>query len=195
MPPLPHRPRFNLHINHQSTINHRTAPVAPLPFFLADRDIQAIVEAYKDDSGNPKYAIKMIISAHYAGEDMVLKFADGEPWKRVFGPVFMYLNGLPTGSDWNWLWEYAKGQLFTETESWPYSFPASEDFPTSDQRGNISENANDLMLPDRSLVGASSRLDTIFRSRNGRPGHRFNLWLDDREQAGGFKFYCYTTRT
>ncbi|KAH9603413.1 hypothetical protein KSS87_004335 [Heliosperma pusillum] len=49
-----------------------------------------------------------------------------------------------------------------------------------------SENTSDLMLPDRSLVGASSRLDTIFRStRNGRPGHRFNLWLDDREQAGG----------
>ncbi|KAH9626560.1 hypothetical protein KSS87_005540 [Heliosperma pusillum] len=82
--------------------------------------------------------LAMFISAHYAGEDMVMKFADGEPWKKVFGPVFMYLNGLPTGFDWNWLWEDAKEQLFTETESWPYSFPASEDFPTSDQRGNLS---------------------------------------------------------
>ncbi|XP_074263661.1 uncharacterized protein LOC141586359 isoform X1 [Silene latifolia] len=82
--------------------------------------------------------LAMFISAHYAGEDMVVKFADGEPWKRVFGPVFMYLNGLPTGFDWNWLWQDAKEQLFTETESWPYSFPASEDFPTSDQRGSIS---------------------------------------------------------
>ncbi|KAF6150048.1 hypothetical protein GIB67_002830 [Kingdonia uniflora] len=34
------------------------APVAPLPFSLADRDIQAIVDAYKDDPGNPKYAFK-----------------------------------------------------------------------------------------------------------------------------------------
>ncbi|XP_022998033.1 nuclear pore complex protein NUP54-like [Cucurbita maxima] len=37
------------------------APVAPLPFCLADRDIQAIVEAYKDDAGNPKYAFKHLL--------------------------------------------------------------------------------------------------------------------------------------
>lgn len=37
------------------------APVAPLPFSLADRDIQAIVEAYKDDAGNPKYAFKHLL--------------------------------------------------------------------------------------------------------------------------------------
>ena len=36
------------------------------------------------------------------------------------------------------------------------------------------------------MESASSRLDTIFRSaRNGRQSHRFNLWLDDNEQAGG----------
>lgn len=49
-----------------------------------------------------------------------------------------------------------------------------------------SENTSDLLFPDRNLENASSRLDTIFRSaRNGRQGHRFNLWLDDNEQAGG----------
>ncbi|KAJ4834052.1 Nuclear pore complex protein Nup54 [Turnera subulata] len=37
------------------------APVAPLPFSLADRDIQAIVEAYKEDPGNPKYAFKHLL--------------------------------------------------------------------------------------------------------------------------------------
>lgn len=37
------------------------APVAPIPFSLADRDIQAIVEAYKDDPGNPKYAFKHLL--------------------------------------------------------------------------------------------------------------------------------------
>ncbi|XP_022945454.1 nuclear pore complex protein NUP54 [Cucurbita moschata] len=37
------------------------APVAPLPFSMADRDIQAIVEAYKDDAGNPKYAFKRLL--------------------------------------------------------------------------------------------------------------------------------------
>ncbi|KAK9751160.1 hypothetical protein RND81_02G246500 [Saponaria officinalis] len=37
------------------------APVAPLPFSLAERDIQAIVEAYKDEPGNPKYGFKHLL--------------------------------------------------------------------------------------------------------------------------------------
>ncbi|KAJ4879814.1 Nuclear pore complex protein NUP54 [Raphanus sativus] len=37
------------------------APVAPIPFSLADRDIQAIVEAYKEDPTNPKYAFKHLL--------------------------------------------------------------------------------------------------------------------------------------
>ncbi|KAK6930832.1 hypothetical protein RJ641_002625 [Dillenia turbinata] len=37
------------------------APVAPLPFSLADRDIQAIVDAYKEEPGNPKYAFKHLL--------------------------------------------------------------------------------------------------------------------------------------
>lgn len=37
------------------------APVAPLPFSLADRDIQAVVDAYKEDPGNPKYAFKHLL--------------------------------------------------------------------------------------------------------------------------------------
>ncbi|KAM1347947.1 hypothetical protein PS2_036840 [Malus domestica] len=37
------------------------APVAHLPFSLADRNIQAIVNAYKDKPGNPKYAFKHLL--------------------------------------------------------------------------------------------------------------------------------------
>ncbi|KAL3511426.1 hypothetical protein ACH5RR_030827 [Cinchona calisaya] len=37
------------------------APVAPLPFSLADRDIQAIVDAYKEEHGNPKYSFKHLL--------------------------------------------------------------------------------------------------------------------------------------
>lgn len=37
------------------------APVAPLPFSLADRDIQAILDAYKDEIANPKYAFKHLL--------------------------------------------------------------------------------------------------------------------------------------
>lgn len=82
--------------------------------------------------------LAMFVSAHYAGQDLVPKFRAGEPWKKVFGPVFIYLNSASLGDDPFWLWEDAKIQMMTEVQSWPYSFPASEDFQKSDQRGNVS---------------------------------------------------------
>ncbi|KAK9270546.1 hypothetical protein L1049_026127 [Liquidambar formosana] len=49
-----------------------------------------------------------------------------------------------------------------------------------------SENSRDMVFSDRNLENTSSRLDTIFRSlRNGRHGHRFNLWADDNQPSGG----------
>uniref|UniRef100_A0A803NLI2 Rhamnogalacturonan lyase domain-containing protein n=1 Tax=Cannabis sativa TaxID=3483 RepID=A0A803NLI2_CANSA len=82
--------------------------------------------------------LAMFLSAHYAGEDMVLKFQSNEPWKKVFGPVFIYLNSLPNGTDTLHLWDDAKIQMMIEVQNWPYNFIASEDFPSSDQRGCLS---------------------------------------------------------
>ena len=43
-----------------------------------------------------------------------------------------------------------------------------------------------MILSDRNSENTASRLDTIFRSlRNGRHGHRLNLWVDDNQQGGG----------
>ncbi|KAM3342324.1 putative rhamnogalacturonate lyase B [Capsicum galapagoense] len=83
-------------------------------------------------------ALSMFHSAHYAGEDLVSKFGLGEPWKKVFGPVFTYLNSVTSEEDPLTLWEDAKEQMQIQVQSWPYSFPCSEDFPSSSQRGNIS---------------------------------------------------------
>ncbi|XP_059279580.1 probable rhamnogalacturonate lyase B isoform X2 [Lycium ferocissimum] len=83
-------------------------------------------------------ALSVFLSAHYAGEDLVPKFGQGEPWKKVFGPVFIYLNSVTKGQDPLTLWEDAKRQMLIEVQSWPYSFPSSEDFSSSSQRGNIS---------------------------------------------------------
>ncbi|KAK7282914.1 hypothetical protein RIF29_12032 [Crotalaria pallida] len=82
--------------------------------------------------------LAMFLSGHYAGQDLVPKFRGGEPWKKVFGPVYIYLN---SGSIHDYpyrLWEDAKRQMRNEVERWPYSFPASVDFLKSDQRGNVS---------------------------------------------------------
>jgi E3 ubiquitin-protein ligase HUWE1 len=47
-----------------------------------------------------------------------------------------------------------------------------------------SDSARDVFA-DRNLENSSSRLDSIFRSlRNGRHGHRLNLWADDYQQNG-----------
>ncbi|KAB1200277.1 Rhamnogalacturonate lyase [Morella rubra] len=84
--------------------------------------------------------LAMFLSAHYGGEDLVLKLKPDEPWKKVFGPIFIYLNCEPDGNDDDpvlRLWEDAKKQMRIEVESWPYKFPASEDFPSSDQRGSV----------------------------------------------------------
>lgn len=82
--------------------------------------------------------LAMFLSGHYAGQDLVPKIRGGEPWKKVFGPVYIYLNSGPTGYDPLWLWEDAKIKMMTEVQSWPYLFPASEDFLKPDQRGNVS---------------------------------------------------------
>ncbi|KAL1222518.1 hypothetical protein V5N11_018891 [Cardamine amara subsp. amara] len=84
-------------------------------------------------------SLAMFLSAHYAGEDMVMKVKAGESWKKVFGPVFTYFNSLPDKtSDPLLLWQDAQNQMLTEVQSWPYDFPASEDFAVSDKRGCIS---------------------------------------------------------
>lgn len=53
----------------------------------------------------------MFLSAHYSGEDLVPKIGAGEQWKKVFGPIFIYLNSLFDGSDPLQLWEDAKTQV------------------------------------------------------------------------------------
>ncbi|KAK7845267.1 rhamnogalacturonate lyase, partial [Quercus suber] len=58
------------------------------------------------------YNLAMFLSAHYAGEDLVLKLQPNEPWKKVFGPIFMYLNSVSDENDPLHLWEDAKNQVF-----------------------------------------------------------------------------------
>ncbi|KAF2299822.1 hypothetical protein GH714_003623 [Hevea brasiliensis] len=81
--------------------------------------------------------LAMFHSSHYAGNDLVPRCNLGEHWKKVFGPVFIYLNSASTGNDPLFLWEDAKIQMMAEVQSWPYSFPASADFQKSAERGNV----------------------------------------------------------
>ncbi|KAI8550224.1 hypothetical protein RHMOL_Rhmol06G0088000 [Rhododendron molle] len=58
--------------------------------------------------------LAMFLSGHYAGDDLSPKIGQGEAWKKVFGPVFIYLNsvvGGESGDDTLTLWEDAKTQI------------------------------------------------------------------------------------
>ncbi|KAK7372932.1 hypothetical protein VNO80_06323 [Phaseolus coccineus] len=93
-------------------------------------------------------SLAMFLSGHYAGEDIVLKLQPNEAWKKVFGPTFVYLNTLLDGDDPLLLWEDAKHKTNAEVQSWPYDFPASEDFQKSSQRGSV---CGTLLVKDRFL--------------------------------------------
>ncbi|XP_044511799.1 probable rhamnogalacturonate lyase B isoform X2 [Mangifera indica] len=99
-----------------------------------------ITPSYEFRSGGPmkqELSSHVFLSGHYAGKYMVTNFGPNEPWKKVFGPVFIYLNSAVNGDDPRWLWEDAKIKTMDEIQSWPYSFPASEDFQKSEQRGSV----------------------------------------------------------
>ncbi|KAJ7958894.1 Rhamnogalacturonate lyase family protein [Quillaja saponaria] len=103
--------------------------------------------------------LAVFLSAHYSGEDLVPKFQTGEPWKKVFGPVFIHVNSTFVEEDpLQQLWEDAKMQMMIEVQSWPYSFPASEDFPSSYQRGNVSGRllVRDRYIGDDSISAAGA---------------------------------------
>ncbi|GKC43493.1 probable rhamnogalacturonate lyase B [Tanacetum coccineum] len=89
------------------------------------------------------------LPTHYGGSDLIIKLGERESWKKVFGPISIYLNTLPDGEDPLTLWTDAKDQMSMEVERWPYEFPASDDFKSSHQRGAISGR---LLVQDRFIA-------------------------------------------
>ncbi|KAL6870988.1 hypothetical protein ACP4OV_014836 [Aristida adscensionis] len=96
----------------------------------------------------------MFMGTHYVGNrDMAVGIAGGEHWKKVLGPVFVYLNtgrqgggGGGGGDVLGALWEDAKAQAQAEVGKWPYSFPESPDFAKAGERGSV---AGRLVVRDR----------------------------------------------
>lgn len=91
--------------------------------------------------------LNMFSSTHYAGMDMDTNYTQGQAWKKVLGPVMVYLNAVASEADNSTtLWKDAKRQMQEETKNWPYNFVSSEDFPKADQRGQVSGH---LVVVDR----------------------------------------------
>ncbi|KAJ8450266.1 hypothetical protein Cgig2_004723 [Carnegiea gigantea] len=107
-----------------------------------------ITPSYEFRSGGPNKqfltshvgpsTLAMFVSAHYSGDDLVPRFEEREPWKHVYGPVFMYVNNVTKDQDFGTLWDDAKKRMEAEVKNWPYRFPASQDFPKAYKRVNVT---------------------------------------------------------
>ncbi|KAM3289660.1 putative rhamnogalacturonate lyase B isoform X1 [Capsicum chacoense] len=78
--------------------------------------------------------LAIFLTSHYAGTDLLVKFEPREEWKKVLGPVFTYFNSASDKEMALSLWDDAKRQMNEEVQSWPYSFPTSNEFPNCGQR-------------------------------------------------------------
>ncbi|XP_057784272.1 probable rhamnogalacturonate lyase B [Salvia miltiorrhiza] len=128
-------------------------------------------------------SLSIFFSNHYVGPDFGVILRDGEPWKKVYGPILVYLNS-DAGSEPSSLWQNAKKQMSAETEKWPYDFPLSADFPHPDQRGSIR---GQLLVHDRYMDSAPkpARSAYVVLAPPGDAGS----WQDN------FKGYQFWTQT
>lgn len=53
----------------------------------------------------------MFVSTHYAGPEVIMAFKEGEAYKKVFGPVFVYLNSASRNVKSKSLWSDAVQQV------------------------------------------------------------------------------------
>lgn len=55
--------------------------------------------------------MQMFTSTHYSGKDLDTRYRNGKPWKKVFGPVYVFINSISIDEDPLLLWEDAKEQV------------------------------------------------------------------------------------
>ncbi|KAL0332828.1 UNVERIFIED_CONTAM: Copia protein [Sesamum calycinum] len=130
---------------------------------------------------------EMFISTHYAGEDLALKFQSEEYWKKVFGPVYIYLNSDASAkTNLSILWNDAKQRMQMEEGSWPYNFPLSKDYLKSNQRGAARGQllVHDWYKHKKAVPGASAYVGLA------PPGAVGSWQLENK----GYQFWTQTDR-
>ncbi|CAN1270662.1 Rhamnogalacturonate lyase [Linum perenne] len=131
-------------------------------------------------------------STHYTGADMIIPFQAKETWKKVYGPVFIYLNSVDQATKPQIpLWDDAKNQLLNQAKQWPYQFLGSQDYPVSNQRGSVTGRlsvreplvSKGNLVPNGAFVGLAAP---------GEPGSwqfeskRYQFWTEV-EKDGTFR--------
>ncbi|KAG4154068.1 hypothetical protein ERO13_D03G034800v2 [Gossypium hirsutum] len=133
-------------------------------------------------------ALSMFVSTHYTGTEIDTFYKEGEAWKKVFGPVLIYLNSASSKDDDHRkiLWNDAKRQLSEEIESWPYNFTRSEDFPHSQQRGQVN---GQLLVQDRYMDKQLMQAKSAFVGL--APPGEVDSW---QKEGKGYQFWTQTDK-
>ncbi|KAL6576503.1 hypothetical protein OROHE_000284 [Orobanche hederae] len=95
--------------------------------------------------------------------NMVAHFEEGEAWRKVFGPFFVYLNTTADVTQAHNLWIDAKKQRLMEESLWPYSFISSPYYLKYNEQGSATGRlfvqdryVSDSVIPAKSaFVGLS----------------------------------------
>jgi rhamnogalacturonan endolyase len=148
---------------------------------------------------NHHVVLGMLQSGHFGSGG--LRFAEGERWTKVFGPLFVYVN---KGASTDALWQDASKRARTERARWPYpwlkhpSYPLQRGIVTGRVRltdGGSTSGAWTILAPPgedwtRSSKGYHfwTRLDGMGRfSLTGvRPG-RYTLFVSGANQFEDFR--------
>ncbi|XP_047055399.1 rhamnogalacturonate lyase B-like [Lolium rigidum] len=132
-------------------------------------------------------SLTMFLGTHYVGNDIVAKIDDGEHWKKVMGPVFIYLNSNPSRGSFQALWEDAKAQAEAEARKWPYTFLESPDFHKAADRGSVTGR---LLVRDKYMSGVDmpARLAYVGLAAPGAPGS----WATESK---GYQFWTRASAT
>ncbi|XP_052183958.1 uncharacterized protein LOC127795990 isoform X2 [Diospyros lotus] len=129
--------------------------------------------------------LAMLHGTHYIGPDMLAHFEEGETWRKVFGPFFVYLNSTPDVSKANNLWIDAKRQRLFEESAWPYDFVSSPYYLAAKERGSASGRlfvqdrfvSNSLVPAQYAYVGLSAaRIEGSWQTES--KGYQFWVQTD-----------------
>ncbi|XP_071737652.1 uncharacterized protein [Rutidosis leptorrhynchoides] len=133
--------------------------------------------------------LAVFASTHYGGSELVIKLGENESWKKVFGPIFLYLNTVSDDEDPHTLWNDAKNQMSIEVDHWPYEFPASNEFQSTHQRGTVSGR---LLVQDRAINSGdcvSASVASIGLAPPGEVGSwqreckKYQFWTKEDEEG------------
>ncbi|CAN0913215.1 Rhamnogalacturonate lyase [Linum grandiflorum] len=123
--------------------------------------------------------IVIFTSIHTFGLDLLTEYRNGEAWKKVFGPVFIYLN---SEGDRSALWQNAKSQLEKEIQMWPYSFVQHADYVPAAKRAAVS---GQLLVDDKYLSPTPKEASKALVGLCA-PGNRDDWW---QYEFKGYNFW------